>query len=45
MELSDNLINRLAAGLYSSFREYTNQSSEQDRQQGGTINEKVVQES
>ena len=44
MELSDTLIKRLAAGLYSSFRDYTNQSSEQDIQQGEMRNEEVVQE-
>lgn len=45
MELSDILIKRLAAGLYSSFRDYTNQTSEQDNQQQGDMrNEEIVQE-
>ena len=44
MELSDTLIKRLAAGLYSSFRDYNNQTSEQDNQQGDMRNEEVVQE-
>lgn len=44
MELSDALIKRLAAGLYSSFRDYTNQTSEQDNQQGDMRNEEIVQE-
>ena len=45
MELSDTLIKRLAAGLYSSFRDYNNQSSEQENQQQGDMveNEKIVQ--
>lgn len=44
MELSDTLIKRLAAGLYSSFRDYNNQTSEQDNQQGDMRNEEIVQE-
>ena len=44
MELSNFLIKKIASGYYSSFRDYTNQSSEQDIQQGDMQNEKVVQE-
>ena len=44
MELSDIMIRKLTAGLYSSFRDYLTEKTEQDNQQGDKTNAEVIQE-